>query len=478
MHGLAPRTVVIVLLSVLLYLSQSDNSDLVPSASRAHASDRPNQARAFLDDNDGWRQTIQCITTPCIGGMGVLLSQPDRGDGWFRVSDSAAFLGSYHWAYRMTFWEGYEGLNSFAIMAPGTQLDHDGRYQVNVQIPRVSPSQPLTEQAHYIVFTGERSFPVNVNQAQARGGWISLGEFDIVHAGTAGGPQTSGPFVELQDYTGELDGRSVLVDAIEWREVITFAPTEPPTAVPTSSATRTPTRTATRTPTRTSTPLPSQTVAATRAATAARTRTPTKTATLTFRHRIHLPLAVRSHDPRVAVPTPRDLRPPVPTNFRGAAVDARSIRISWDDTPNETSYFLLCHLCPGDLPADTVTFLVTGLEPESTYYVKLTARNQYGESSTETISVRTTAEPHEPPPIPRNLAGVALDSNRIRITWDDTTDETGYFLLCHRCAGDLPANTESYTVEGLDPNSPYYIRLKAWNAFGESWTDTIVVRTP
>ena len=213
------------------------------------------QDRAFLDDADPWR-SVECFAPPCPRvGYGVQLYAPERSDGWLHVRDEDAFLLYYHWAYRMTSWNGYEGINAYALYAPGNQLDHDGRYQILVLIPAVEPAMSLTERATYHVHTGSTTFQVTVNQSAGRGHWVSLGQFDLHNATAMGGPDGAGPWVELRDHTGELDGRAVVVDAMDWREVLTVAPTLTPQ--PTATRTRTPQPTPT--PSRTHTPPPAPT---------------------------------------------------------------------------------------------------------------------------------------------------------------------------------------------------------------------------
>ena len=224
-----------------------------PKMQRAPHPSSVQQDRAFLDDGDPWRPFM--CQLPCYVGYGVQLWAPERGDGWMHVRDEDAWNLYYHWTYRMTSWDGYEGINAYAIFAPGNQLDHDGRYQILVQIPAVEPPVNLTERATYYVHTGSVTVPVTVNQSAERGRWVSLGEFDLVNATSGGGPDGGGPWVELRDYTGELDGRAVVVDAMDWREVLTVAPTQ----TPLPSATRTRTPQPSPIPTRTMTPPPTAT---------------------------------------------------------------------------------------------------------------------------------------------------------------------------------------------------------------------------
>jgi hypothetical protein len=75
-----------------------------------------------------------------------------------------------------------------------------------------------------------------------------------------------------------------------------------------------------------------------------------------------------------------------------------------------------------------------------------------------------------PPAAPTNLVAAATSSSTIHLTWNENaSDETGYKLERSPDGSawspliTLPANTNSHDDTGLQPNTPYYYRLKAIN---------------
>ncbi len=80
-----------------------------------------------------------------------------------------------------------------------------------------------------------------------------------------------------------------------------------------------------------------------------------------------------------------------------------------------------------------------------------------------------------PPTAPTNLAAVASSSSVIHLTWDDNaSSEAGYNLERSPNGSTwsplitLPANTTSHDDTGLQANTPYYYRVKAYNSAGSS----------
>lgn len=78
--------------------------------------------------------------------------------------------------------------------------------------------------------------------------------------------------------------------------------------------------------------------------------------------------------------------------------------------------------------------------------------------------------------IPTGLTAVANDSSTITLTWqDNATGEDGYRLERKTGDGsfveiaDLSANTNTYTDTGLEPETPYTYRIKAYNNISASF---------
>lgn len=80
----------------------------------------------------------------------------------------------------------------------------------------------------------------------------------------------------------------------------------------------------------------------------------------------------------------------------------------------------------------------------------------------------------QPPAAPSNLRAKALDSSRVRVEWDDNSDDEQEFRI-YRMDGSrwipiaiLPADTQSHTDPGLAPATTYYYTVGAVNEGGET----------
>ena len=76
---------------------------------------------------------------------------------------------------------------------------------------------------------------------------------------------------------------------------------------------------------------------------------------------------------------------------------------------------------------------------------------------------------------PSNLATEAISTSKIRLSWDDNSNnETGIKIERKKAGGSytqiatVEANTTSYTATGLSDNTKYYFRVRAYNTTGNS----------
>jgi hypothetical protein len=95
--------------------------------------------------------------------------------------------------------------------------------------------------------------------------------------------------------------------------------------------------------------------------------------------------------------------------------------------------------------------------------------------ATMTFSYQIDGTPTEPPAAPGALAAVALNYERIDISWQDNSDVEDGLRVERSSDGvsfaeiaTLPANSTSYSDSGLSPNSTYSYRVRAFNGVGNS----------
>ncbi len=179
---------------------------------------------------------------------------------------------------------------------------------------------------------------------------------------------------------------------------------------------------------------------------------------------------------------------PSPSELRSTFVPPASIRLNWsDNSPNEQGFRVdraptggtnYTHL--PNLPANTETFVDTGLTEGSTYDYRVVAFNGPTASPSELLPVAVPLLP------PTGLRGQRNSTTSVRLTWTDaSSNESGYQVdMKIRNVGefvrkaDLEANTGEYMAEGLTPRTSYQFRVRAAkDTVGSAWSATVTVET-
>jgi hypothetical protein len=152
-------------------------------------------------------------------------------------------------------------------------------------------------------------------------------------------------------------------------------------------------------------------------------------------------------------------------NWSGARADTFTLERSVTTT---TNWEVLV-----TLPGTNSSHLDTGLQPGTTYNYRMRAHNSAGTSSYS--SVRSVTTPQLPlPSTPENLNAEPFSASRIDLSWQDSSDETGYRV--ERQAGEaawivlasLPANTTRYEDATAEEGNYYNYRIVATNTRGEA----------
>lgn len=171
--------------------------------------------------------------------------------------------------------------------------------------------------------------------------------------------------------------------------------------------------------------------------------------------------------------------PSAPQGFNGIAQGSTSIKLTWIDTSdNEEEFWIVkkrndgtYNYTPDYILGPNVTeFIDSGLQPETVYNYIIISRNAlYSSFITETKA--TTG-----PPAPVNPTAIALDSSKIKLTWEiNSLCALGYRIERKNDNGDFEQityliNPESfeYTDNALSPEKEYTYRIQAWNVFSPS----------
>ncbi|HOQ39694.1 MAG TPA: fibronectin type III domain-containing protein [Fervidobacterium sp.] len=182
--------------------------------------------------------------------------------------------------------------------------------------------------------------------------------------------------------------------------------------------------------------------------------------------------------------------PQAPTNLAATALSSTQIKLAWqDNSTNETGFKIERKTGSGtwtetaEASANATTYTETGLDSDTTYYYRIRAYNDYGDSDYSNVASATTSVAI--PQAPTNLAATVLSSTQIKLTWqDNSTNETGFKI--ERKTGSsgswnvvkqLSFNTTEYTDEGLTPETTYCYRVVTYNDAGNSPSDEVQVMT-
>jgi fibronectin type 3 domain-containing protein len=135
---------------------------------------------------------------------------------------------------------------------------------------------------------------------------------------------------------------------------------------------------------------------------------------------------------------PADSIPVKPTSISASLTSYNKVKLTWSDkSNNETGFQIYRSLRPVKdykiiytTNANQTSYIDSNLSPQTRYYYKVNAVNNYGTSLfTDTTSKLTGKEPSRPLP-PQDFEAVALSSSSIKLSWTDVeTTETNYQIL-------------------------------------------------
>ncbi|MDR0785955.1 MAG: fibronectin type III domain-containing protein [Treponema sp.] len=169
--------------------------------------------------------------------------------------------------------------------------------------------------------------------------------------------------------------------------------------------------------------------------------------------------------------------PQAPTKPSSQEISSTQIKVSWTTVPGAVKYQVFRSITAegnyGNIPlAETEenTYLDSGLQPDSTYYYKITAVTKNGTTSpmsNYTYGTTRAAESTELlPSAPLNLNAAAQSSGSVFITWSPVAGAISYRVYRGSALRGSTTGT-SFTDTGLSAGTSYTYSVSAVNGSGE-----------
>ncbi len=174
---------------------------------------------------------------------------------------------------------------------------------------------------------------------------------------------------------------------------------------------------------------------------------------------------------------------PAPSLLSATAVNSSSIRLTWQDNSiNETGFRI--HNGMGwstDVGPNVTSYTRTGLAPGTLQCLYVGAIDNGGRvSMASTYSCATTPTP-TPLGVPLNVNAVAVDANRIQISWtDNSSAEMGFAIANGTTAANVGANITTYIWAFLAPGTTmcFWVASKSSSLGQSPWSNQSCATTP
>lgn len=160
--------------------------------------------------------------------------------------------------------------------------------------------------------------------------------------------------------------------------------------------------------------------------------------------------------------------PGAPPNL-GGSTTVTSAQLAWEPSTDNVAVEGYRILLEGQIVAttDSLSFAMTGLNPQTEYDFQVIAFDATGNSSLPATITLTTLPDQSAPTAPGGLAAVPQLSS-VQLTWSASTDNVGVDFYRIRRDGDIIATIQSlaYNDTGLEVDTPYSYEVTAVDAAG------------
>ncbi|MBI3823228.1 MAG: fibronectin type III domain-containing protein [Planctomycetes bacterium] len=174
----------------------------------------------------------------------------------------------------------------------------------------------------------------------------------------------------------------------------------------------------------------------------------------------------------------------VPTGFKLTALSSTQVKLSWNDVTGELGYNL--YRWDGtksvlfmNLPKDSTSFTVTGLQPSTTQWFSMAAVDQSTSAQTGWLSIMTPAQAIT---APTNFRVVGVTNTQINLAWNAVSSATGYRVyswdgIRANLVGSTTPSVPAFTVSNLTPGRTYYFYIQAFNTTNSANTAWLTAAT-
>jgi|GEM_PF-512519 hypothetical protein len=187
--------------------------------------------------------------------------------------------------------------------------------------------------------------------------------------------------------------------------------------------------------------------------------------------------------------------PGAPTNLAAKKLSANVYNLSWTDTSSNVKKYMLYRKVTAagtytkikEIASGTYNVNDDGLDPNSSYYYKICSHNDYGDSPFSNEVSINGGYGSSTVAFPTNLTAQALGAKKVRINWQDNSNNENYFQIERRIswstdytvAGVVLPNVVTFTdsSSALAANTEYYYRVKAVSGNDSSWSTDVYVQT-
>ena len=176
------------------------------------------------------------------------------------------------------------------------------------------------------------------------------------------------------------------------------------------------------------------------------------------------------------------IAPSNPTNLSATTASSTEIDLSWTASLNgPVRYYVYRSLTSGSgfalvdsVDHPTTSYSASGLTPSTTYYYKISAINDWGESGQSGEASATTNG--IAPPTPGGFSASTASASQIDLNWDANNDGTDQYLIYRSLTSgsgfevidSVLSDVVSYSDTGLTKLTTYYYEIQAANEWGRS----------